>query len=274
MSVINYTKPGAICNAADNELLNNDDFIAVGENTIIKELSSMGYTLRKADFSDILNIINFMNIRYKDFPPQVVSDVSQYDIYRFIEFGHGLVIEDTNGNIVASVFEEPYNSIDKTSYTVRIASDLNLVGKNLGYYITLYSCILAYKNKSKVKRALIAANNYASATILINKMGWLADGFNLSYFPNIGPAFSVCLPLTKSGLLENRLSTPKLLEFIKTKQLNVDFRLIKCDDYTEIDYMYNIEKKFVIAAYLKQGIYDNANYYVALPYKVLHIKYK
>lgn len=272
--IVFFKKPNELCIKQPENVkhLNRSEFIKYHKKRIHSEIKALDLNLRLAEYADIENLISFMRIRYSKYPPGVAEDVSQYDLYRFIKFGHGLLIEDANKKIQACVYEAPYNTVDKTSYTVRIASSREYAGKGLGFKITEYSSLLAMENGSFVKRALIETTNYASISILINKLGMVCNNFYMNLFSNVGDGITVCIPLDKNSFLQNRIEVNKVVDYIKKHELNIDYKLIEPKNLNELNHLYNIEKRFIIIAFLKKGLINDKNVFFAYPKEKLQIK--
>jgi len=262
-----YRKPQAICHNGEAwaPLIDSGLFIPESKGLIESKIIEQGFRLRLAVNEDILAIENLIA---KCYPPKALRDSNPYDFYRFINFGHGLLVEDKLNNLIGCLFEEGYDTPDRTSYSLRLAIDKEANSRDLGTLLVEYSTLLAMERGSLMKRGLLMANNFVSAHILINKLGWICDGFcpDLKW---VSPSFTICVPLTIENYAYNRIDILKLIQFLKEKKKNIDYILTDWDD-TESFKKIHDEKEFIICALLRPGLFENENYqYVSLPTKTL-----
>jgi len=272
--LVYFRKPAELCSTAIFEGQSNlNQFVSFFKTLIENQLGIEGYKIRLAGIEDIDDLITFMKHRYMNHPPGVADDVTQYDLYRFIKFGHGLIIENHDKQICACVYEEPYNTPDATSYTVRIASSFEVTGKSLGFKITEYSTLLAMEGLSKVKRALIEPDNYASISILMNKLGMICDGFYTNLFSNVGAGLTVCLPIDMESFQNNRIKIVDVVDYIKANKEGIDYKLIDPTNLEAMDYMYNVEKQFWAIGFLKAGLVSEKNVLFAYPGEKMNLQF-
>jgi len=260
--ILYYQKPEEICQDPNifSELISSGNFIRTYKHTIEEKLGSRNLSLRLASVDDIFTIQELIN---KCYSKEAARDSNPYDFYRFISYGHGLLVEDCSRKLIGCLFEEAYDSSDRTSYTLRLAIDHETTCKELGTLLLEYSCLLAMERGSKVKRGLLLSNNFISTHILINKLGWICD----NYYPDlkwVSPSFTISLPLTPESFIKNRVDMKKLLEYIaKSSSGSKCFKLIEWDDQAGLTKLF--EDGYVILAFIKEGIISQKHLYVGFP---------
>jgi len=243
--------------------LSKEDFIREYKKQINQEIEDFGFLLRKITLDDIDTVYSFIIQRFDD---KYIEDISHFDIFRFIEYGHGLVIEDSGNNIIACLFEIGYEKNCKISYSIRLGVDEKQKGKGLGRLITTYSSLLAMENGATIKRGLMDYDNFISQHIHINQLGWIFDEF----YPNIkslGFSFSSSMLLTPHALLTNRIDTIKLQNFIQKNIEGSDYYRIKYNDFETITRIYS-ETDFRIIAVIKNQ--DSKFDFIALPTSIIY----
>ena len=172
--------------------------------------------------------------------------------------------------VMGTIFEVGYHTPEHTSYTIRLAVDESLAGKNLGYHLMVYSSLVAMEKGSRVKRGLIEFSNLHSLYINLNKVGWICDGFD----PNIsglGSFFEIALPLDPMGLTTNVIEMEKVASFIKSHTQDKDYKLIAHGDLESITQMY-AETDFKVVALLKPGIGMESWSFLALPASTVQLR--
>lgn len=261
-----YTKPRELCYHTDEVVpdISLPDFIARSLSIIEQAIVGKNLIFRRATIADIEELFTFIKTRY---PLDIAEEISTYDIYRFITFGHGLVVQTQQGTIVACLFEAGYDTPDRTSYTLRLAVDPVLSGLNIGQGLIEYSCLLAMKRGSKVKRGLLDLENFPSAHILINKVGWIAEAFYPDLAP-LGTCFTICLPLHKRGFLQNRVNISALPQYVSQKKEDKDFIIAPAHNIEYIDQAY--KQHFRVIAYIKKGIVNDHDNFFLVPASVLY----
>jgi hypothetical protein len=266
----NFVKPCSICKKLDNWeknllSLNKAEFSKAYKEKIHEEINSYGLGLRMAKLSDIDKVYEFIISRFNK---EYIDDVSKYDLFRFIEYGHGLIIEDSQKVILGCLFEVGYEKTWKISYSLRLGIDEELKGKGLGKLLTVYSCLLAMERGLHLKIGLISINNLASLHIHVNQVGWLIDKFYHD-LDSLGLSFEFCLPLTPEALLRNRIDQDGMQTFIKEHTEGVDYLLIDCEDVETIKSVYK-NCKFKIAAIITKNLKGDKPLFFALPVKMLY----
>ncbi|MDX2286836.1 MAG: hypothetical protein NW241_21910 [Bacteroidia bacterium] len=205
-------------------------------------------------------IRRFLHRRY---PPRLADEICAFDLYRFRTYGHGVVLEDAAGEVQGTIFEEGYDTPEKTSFTLRLAVSEELKGKNLGYYLMMYSCMQAMRSGSRIKRGLIEFNNLKSLHINLNKVGWICDHFEPS-ISELGSFFEIALPLDPEGLTANAVDFEKVRDYLRRKQPGRDFRLIPSYDFDAVCRLYE-QTDFKIVALVPQRIGLEHTAFLALP---------
>jgi len=267
--LLSYSKPMDICKSlsesdASASQLTKNGFITSYKQTIYDRVNKYGLTLRLATEDDAERADCLIQTRFQNNLKRTATNA--YDLIRFIKFGHGLILENSEHKIVGCLFEEPYNESEKISISRRLAIDSSLTGMGMGGTITLFSCLIAMERGALVKTGLIKIRNYLSHLIHLNNLGWILD----SFYPNsdeLGVFFSISMPLNPAALLENRIDLNKLQTFIAEKKNGVDYCLTKCDDFDGITKMYdNNDFKIVAISALEEGEVPE---FFALPSEVL-----
>ena len=271
--ICNYQKPTELCfSSSEWEFIPNEiDFINNSLRLIESKFSSQNLLFRKAENTDIINLEKFIQYRYSCFSPEIAEEISKYDLYRFINFGHGLILEDSSSKILACLFEVGYNTPDKTSYTLRLGVDDILKGKNIGKLLIEYSSLLAMKNGSLTKRGLLDLTNFSSAVILLNKIGWICDGFYKD-LTGLGTCFNIVFPLRMDSFYNNRIDDQKLQLFLKESKSEIDFKIVPYFDVESLDKIYSSED-FKIIYLLRGGLFTERNSFLAIPSDKLNITY-
>jgi hypothetical protein len=269
--ILTYRKPIELCYQSTEWKYfdNNDMFINYHLDIIEKQLQVDGLVFRFANNDDIIKLEDFIQYRYACFTPEIAEEISKYDLYRFINFGHGLLIENSDRKILACLFESGYDTPDRMSYTLRLGVDDILKGRNIGKLLLEYSSLLAMKRGSKTKRGLLDLTNFSSTVILINKIGWMCDGF----YPDLtglGTCFNIVFPLSVEGFMSNRIDPKKLELFFKSAQQNIDYKIIPYYEMDMISEIY-LKKEFRIVYLLRAGFHTERNSFLALRYDKLNI---
>ncbi|MDX2246639.1 MAG: hypothetical protein SF052_07690 [Bacteroidia bacterium] len=265
-----YQKPHQICKTTDQALpmywKDKNLFAKEWGQQIESYIRYYKLQIRLMKNEDTPGILEFLSRRY---PPHIASEISPFDLYRFRNFGHGILLEDSLGKIQGTIFEELYGTAEKTSYTMRLAVSEDYKGKNLGYHVMIFSSLKAMEQGARVKRGLIEFFNLRSLHVNLNKVGWICDGFE----PNIsglGAFFKIALPLDPRGLTSNVIDTNKVMDFVQNHSPENDYRLIAAGDYDGICDLYETTD-FKVAALLHAGIAGKEAYFLALPRRSLQM---
>lgn len=259
-----YKKPSEICEQPGQELplfwREKFEFSREWRQQIRTYIQSYGFSIKTTRDEDTPAIQEFLKERY---PIEMAQEICAFDLHRFRQYGHGLVLEDPDGKVRGTIFELGYDTPEKTSYTIRLAVDESVEGKNLGYHLMMYSSLLAMEKGSRVKRGLIQFNNLRSLYVNLNKVGWVCDGFD----PNItglGPFFHIALPLDPTGLMGNAIDKEKIQTYIKERQAEKDYMLLDFEDLEGVSSLYS-DTNFKIAALLPPGLMDEKGSFFAIP---------
>jgi len=258
-----YKKPDDIC-IDKGELepyFRSENFIPAVKSLIEDNINSQGFTMRLAVNDDIIEIENLIA---KCFPEKASRDSNPYDFYRFISFGHGILVETAEKQLIGCVFEEPFDTPERTSYGLRLAIDKTVKSRDMGVMLVEYSSLLAMERGSGVKRSLIMADNFVASHIVLNKLGWIYE----DYCPDLkwlAPSFTGNLPLKNETFATNRVDMKKLYEFLKAKTPGKDYLLTDWNDEEGFRRIYG-EGKFVICSIIKPEFFFNPKHqFVSLP---------
>jgi len=265
-----YNKPPSVCQSLNEWeksilLLDKPDFVKAYQEKIQAEINCYGLRLRLANLSDIEPVHDFIITRFSE---EFVDDISRFDLFRFIQYGHGLILEDENNKVCGCIFEIGYEKIWKISYLLRLGVDESLKGKGIGKRLIAYSSMLAMQNGSQQKNCLISYNNLISLYVHVNQAGWLIDKFYMN-LNSLGLSFELCFPLTPEAFLKNRVDLDSVKIYFDEKIKGVDYLLIDCDDIDAIKEVYE-DCIFRIAAIIPEDIIDEKPYFFALPVKILY----
>ncbi|MCD4679765.1 MAG: hypothetical protein K8S00_05195 [Bacteroidales bacterium] len=271
-NTIYYQKPAYLCqeNEQWKNYTDNDKFIIKYMLNIEKHFNSLGLKVRLGNVDDIGKIDKFCRDCYSIYSNVAINAVTAYDIYRFVKFGNAIMLEDDQKNIFGSVFEVGYDTPDRSSYAMRLAINPTIQDKNLGFLLVEYSCLLGMKRGSLVIRGLVETDNITSFYIVLNKMGWICDGFEKHIRCGVDSGFTISLPLTPGGFTSNRIDKNKLLDYIKHNKAGQDFILIDYDDIDKIGDIYERDDFLVVAA-LRKGQISGIDQFFALPVEKLNI---
>lgn len=266
-----YRKPPEICEPISNALPfmwnEKQAFAEAWRQQIAHYIASYQLRLKIIRDTDTPEVKAFLNRRY---PRRLADEICAFDLYRFRKFGHGVVLEDEAQQILGTIFEVGYHTPEMTSYTIRLAVDDALVGKNLGYHLMVYSCLLAMEQGSRVKRGLIEFHNLHSLHINLNKVGWICDGFEPS-ITDLGCFFEIALPLDPLGVTGNTIHFGKLMAYIRSHRCGHDYRLLPADDMAAMYDLYS-RSDFKVCALLKPGMVAPQATFFALPAETLQLR--
>lgn len=259
-----YQKPFEICKKTDEGLSlfweDKANFAREYRKQIEGHIRSYGLEIRLMANKDTPGVLDFLSRRY---PAHIAGEICPFDLYRFRNFGHGILLEDTKGKIQGTIFEEIYGTLEKTSYTMRLAVSEDYKGKNLGFHVMIFSALKAMEQGARVKRGIIEFFNHRSLHVNLNKVGWICDGFE-PHISGLGAFFRIALPLDPRGLTTNVIDIDKLKNFVETHIPEKDYRLIDVEDYEGICQMYE-STDFKVTAFLQPGIVTSGASFFALP---------
>lgn len=268
-----FQKPADICEHSDIPLPQfwNDKYAFAEEwrRQIESTAAAYGLKLRLYNNEDIPLIKDFLEERYV---PELAAEICAFDLHRFEEYGHGVILLDEQGRVRATIFEVGYHTTEKTSYTIRLAVAEELRGKDLGQQLVIYSSLIAMEYGSRIKRGIIEFDNLQSLYINLNKVGWICDEL-IPEIKSLGTFFKIALPLDPKGLTGNRIDQRKVVEFVRSRKENIDYKLLRFEDLEATRKMYT-ETDFKVVAVIKQEWapeeYDT-DMLLALPSRSLHL---
>lgn len=250
-----FQKPKGICTSIGSAITDvwnqrqKLEFSRAWRDKIQKSVNAYGLYFRNMDDKDTPKIMKFMEERY---PPLQQREISPFDLFRWRKFGHGLLLFNREGEVKGTVFEISYRTEEKTSFTIRLAVAEELSGKNLGYQVMMYSCLLAMERGSRVKRGIIQCLNHRSLYINLNRVGWICDGFE-SDLTDLGTFYHISLPLDPLSLISNQIDVNKAQVYMKKKKQGLHYELIPADNLDMARDLFH-HTSFKIAGFLKAGI--------------------
>ena len=153
-------------------------------------LEDLGYRVREANESD-LDTIRWFHEKIWPFALTTLETPGQ--LIRLIEHGLVLILEDRGGALVGVNVNEHW--ADGTQYGVRNTIDPGHSRQRLGALLPLLAAEIGRDRGLRVRRAIVSPLNPAGATNLLNHIGFVADGFRLTYPGETRPEFLVSLPL-------------------------------------------------------------------------------
>lgn len=216
----------------------------------------------KEDFEGVLT---YLENRYDSSHSQ---EICAFDLYRFVEFGYGLLVKDRNSRIVGTIFEVFYDTAIPSAFTIRLSIDESLQGYNLGHKLMKYSCLLSMEKGIKVKRAIIEINNSISLHVNLNKTGWICEGY-LPKVPGLGSFFKISLPLSPYGLETNTVDKDVITSFLLKKRKGIDYQLIPFMDEQNLSRLY-AETDFFVVSFVPSGWIGEEAAYLAVPRDALN----
>lgn len=273
MKLSYYRKPVSISTSIDIDKARNlhvydDDFIDYTLKSIVKTIQAKGKNVRIAVPDDLDDVVNFLRTpRTRD----AISDVNPYEIYRFIEYGHIIVLETPDKEIIGTSFDVAYNTPRQTSYTKRIVISEEHQGKLYAEQISLYCALCTMKRGAKERRGLVKYDNMAAHYTHINRSGAVYDDF-IYNSKTLGAHFSIMMPLDSESLTFNTIDHRKITSFCRTHKEGVDFVVLNCNDFDKIVSLYTTTE-FKIAAFVMKGIFDKQHHFLALSPEMLQIRY-
>ncbi|MEO0898469.1 MAG: hypothetical protein AAFY71_18800 [Bacteroidota bacterium] len=248
-----YQKPVDICKPVGSgiesvwKLRNPFDFSMAWRKKIERYLASYKLIVRKMTRLDTPAILEFIKKRY---PEKHQHEICAFDLHRWGEYGHGLVLVDQEGVIHGHVFEVGYLK-NRTSYTIRLAVSQDLAGYGLGYQLILYSSLLAMEEGAVVKRGIIQCKNHKSLYINLNRVGWICDGYE-AHDSEMEEFFHIALPLNPFSLIANEFDVERAKIYLERKREGLHYQLIPAIDLKAIRYTFE-HTHFKIAGFFKPG---------------------
>ena len=222
-------------------------------------ICSKGLSFRLANLEDIERISTFQK---NVFHPHTATLETEYELYRIIKYGYGLLIEDDEKNIKGCYTTIHYSGKEKEGYGIRVGISPEIAGHNFAAKLAKYATVLAFENGCKNFNALMSPTNFRSASNVLNYVGYHCSKFHRN-LPSFGTRFEISLPLSLETLNDSEIDMEKVLNFINTREANNDYFLLQPG---ELDRMENIyaTTDFKIIAFLKNGVLDEKDYFFAV----------
>ena len=260
-----YRKPAAICNGSPNlehlsSLEEITQFIRIEKKSIEQRVLRLGLQLRLATQQDIEAIREFQMRRFSK--ETLLEDA--YVLFRIIRFGYAILVESPDGRIVACNLCQDYNDPDRTLWGIRNSVDPSVAGANLAAELASYSNLIGMERGSQFRRAFFSPSNYASAANLLNHVGFVAEGLDLSVPGHHGPRFVLVMPLTPAGVKNNRIDLEKIGAFMDTHRAGHDFATVAASNLDQLVETY-AKTPFKVIAFLKVGRDLAEHAFFALP---------
>jgi hypothetical protein len=250
-----YRKPPEICRCfpAWEGLAEPRDvarFSARRRRVLEWRILALGFRLRRARLEDLpaLHKLELECFR----PPVPERTINAYELYRILQFGHPVVLERPDGEIVGFDLAEDFDGPQKTAGSAGYTVHPGIAGRRLGSMMLTWSLLRAMAAGATTRRGIVNPRNLASLSVLLNTVGGVCDGF----FPRFAdwgePRFTHCTPLTPGGLTNNRIDPRRAAAFLAAGREGVDYRTVDCQDYEALGPMYG-ESPFRVIALLKTG---------------------
>ena len=262
-----YRKPKYLCKTISNDELDilngsDSDFISLYKQKYIQALAKYNLWFKLADISDIEELIPLINDCYEE--SGMPTNVTFFELYKCITYGHGMLICNEKGHIMGSIFHVQYSTRGNSALGTRFTLHPNIRGKGLGLVLLSYSALIAMESGSKLQRGLIGHSNFSSVNNQLNHMGWFFDTFH--QYKNWEPSFDEFMILSPKGFILNRLDKYKVADFIQSHNNGTDYQLVAYNDLDRIQKMY-IEDDFRIIAYVKPKVGRNDHSFLAIPFE-------
>ena len=219
-------------------------FIEGRKAEIEKSLGGFRLTIRYARI-DEASLIKKMIDTY--FSKKAAAHIGKYDVFRFIRFGYTLVVEDENRKIIACKLAIGFDSVSGISHSFVSLVVPEWTGKQIAFFISTYSCLVALERGSLIQRATVNPLNFASVKSLVNKVGFVCQDFHPEFFGKDEPRYVLYIPLSPAGLTNNTINEEKARLFIASHEAGKDYRLLPAVDLDAITKMYS-ETEFRIVS--------------------------
>jgi GNAT superfamily N-acetyltransferase len=195
------------------------------KSNIITDITSLNLLLRYANISDIYKIDELFCSLYS---PEIAREISPYETMRTIKYGHIIIIEDINNNLIACLYSLPYYTDFKISYAMRLAVRKDFEGKNIGTKIYKFLTIKAIENGCIFQDSLVSLNNIFMHNMLLNKMGAKYTGLIEEKLPGIYHHLISRLSLSTDNLFKpiSRASVTKFITIVPKE----DYKLVELQD--------------------------------------------
>ena len=261
-----FRKPREICFWREDleqmtDYFETQTFIREEKRKIEQLVEKLGCRLRLAVYKDSPGIRKLLEERFR---PPVAAQISIYDLYRCINYGYTVVIDNPEGEILGFDISSGYDDREGTSFGIIVAIDNRLAGNRLGALISSYTSLLGMERNGRIRRGIILPTNEPSMHTLVNRTGFLCEQFLPEMFGPGEPRFILAFPLSPGGICNNAVDIPKALNYIAGLEENTDYRLIRNDKLKEVEKMYKTSD-FRVCAFIPRGKKDENAWFLAFP---------
>ena len=104
------------------ELFNLPSYLEREKTCILNYIHSIGLKLELLSqrVEDFEGVFSYLAKRYTE---EIAREISAFDLYRFVEYGYGLLLKEESGKVVGTIFELFYSSPVPSSFTIRLSVD-------------------------------------------------------------------------------------------------------------------------------------------------------
>jgi GNAT superfamily N-acetyltransferase len=255
LDITGFAKPRALCFAPV------DPPDPVRAATLCQQrLDGLGLAVRSARPDDIGSLRSFMERRL---PPASQRTLGPYDLYRVLQFGGSVLLEDRTATVQGFFFEQRYGDAARTSYCVSVAVAEHLAGHGIGAELVRYAGYRAAAAGCTVQRAVLSPHNLASGVTFFNRVGHIAEDFYAKLDGYGESRFAVCCGLGAEGLGANRVDPAAAQRLVANGSAGRDYLLVDVDDRA-IDRLYRAGLGRVVAV-LSAGSTGTPPRLLALP---------
>lgn len=261
-----FQKPSVICTFSEEVLLvNNSNETAAWsqkiKETIKTKLSELGLQLRAVNVSDIPAITTLLDTVYT----AEHRHYRAYSLFETIQFGTAsILLFNKNKEVVGVSLNAGYGDVAKslfTSFTIILPA---YNGFNLGADLSKYAALIGFEHGLKVKRNTANPNNIPALINLLNYVGCTIDGFHKDLYQKRLAQYTMTLPLTPMGLVNNSIDLKKVDTFIINSIEDKDYKIFNCTDFEQIESLYE-HTNFKIVAILPKQWTGQPHQFLALP---------
>ena len=273
-SVNLFKKPSVLCQTITETLTVVDEesqqVFSDNQKKLIKlKLRKHGLIIRKARLADVGAVKKMLDEIYTSNH----RHYREYSLYETIRFGTASVIMLNSSNKAVGVsLSAGYGDKEKTLFTSFTAVLKAYNGHNFGVDLSTYSSLMGMDAGRKIKRCTANPNNIATLINLLNYVGYIIDGFHRDLYVKGLHQYSLSLPLTPSGLFNNAINLTKVDDFMNTKIVNEDYKILDCSDLESIEAMYKTTD-FMIVAILPKKFTKTKHQFLAVPRQALDTIY-
>jgi len=243
-----------------------EEWIIIEKTRIEKTFAENNLFLRLATNADIPELVNLITTNCNELTVKQLC--SESDLFRTIQFGYFIVVENIDKQIVAFKSAEGYATKEKICVPIFVFVLKRYNGSNISALLSQYSSILAVQDGFTHKWTWIKASNAPSLTNYLNYLGYSAVRYERGLFLPNEDRLIIELPLNYESIFRSEIDITKLLAFLKTKNEGQDYILIKSSENDNIE-KYTNQSSFLLTAYLPELPMDKNSYFVALNKKYL-----